>query len=242
MPSLQGQGFWKRFARAGRSRARGPALWLVLLICAFAALSAAAGGRFARTRCPVDDAVELALFPSGRLLEGLSFGRPRLMADFAWLAAIQYYGRHRQTDRRYPMADHLFRVITDCDPGFANAYLFGALILAEAGEAGPAEELLSKGMSANPGSWMLAFELGFFHYTYTHRWDDALAAFYRAAALPEAPEYVARFAAAAGEKARRPELAAQLWSMIALESENEEIRRIARDRLAALQASGPRPE
>lgn len=52
--------------------------------------------------------------------------------------------------------------------------------------------------------------------------------------MPGAPEYVARFAAAAGERAGRPEIAAQLWAAVARESANEEVRRIARERLAAL--------
>ena len=209
-------------------------LALLALLAACVALAAFARDEFARRRRPVVDAVELACFPSGKLLDGISLHRPRLLADLAWLAAIQYYGRHHQTDRRYPLTDHLFRVITDCDGRFTNAYLFGALILGEAGEFDTADALLRKGMRADPGSWMLAFERGFFHYAYTRRWDEAFTAFREAAAIPGAPEYIARFAAAAGEKADRPELAAQLWATIARESANEEIRRIARERLAAL--------
>ena len=219
--------------RAHAAGARGTLILLAALV-ACGLLASRAGGEFARRRHPVRDDVELACFPSGTWLEGLSMHRPRLLADLAWLTAIQYYGRHRLSDRRYPLADHLFRVITDCDPRFTNAYLFGALILAEAAEPEAAEALLEKGERAQPASWMLPFELGFFHYTYTRRWDAALAAFQRASAVPGAPEYVARFAAAAGEKADRPEIAAQLWAMIARESENEEVRRIARERLAAL--------
>lgn len=206
------------------------------------ALAAFSGEQFARRHAGLRDPAELPLLPSGPHLGELTLGRRHLLADLAWLTAIQYYGRHRLTDRRYPLTGQLFRVITDCDPQFANAYLFGALILAEAGEADAAAALLAKGVAANPQSWMLAFELGFLHYAYTQRWPEALEAFMRAVRLPGCPDYVARFAAAAGERAQRPELAAELWAMIARDSPNEEVRRIALERLAALEAAaGPEP-
>ncbi|MBP7669393.1 MAG: hypothetical protein KA123_02315 [Candidatus Eisenbacteria bacterium] len=226
---------WKQNAsRAGLGRSFAmPALAAALLV-ATAGLACLAEKQFALRRDRAHDGVELALFPSGRLLPQLSLGRRHFVADLAWLAAIQYYGRHRLSDRRYPLADHLFRVITECDPAFENAYLFGALILAEAGENDAAVALLERGVKANPGSWLLCFELGFLHFAYTKDWDRALPPLRRAAAMPGAPEYVARFAAAAGERAGRPEIAAQLWAAVARESANEEVRRIARERLAAL--------
>jgi tetratricopeptide (TPR) repeat protein len=210
-----------------------------LLLCALLLclpLAVTAGQRFAAQRETIDDTAELQLFPDGRALDELSLGHRHLAADVAWLTAIQYYGKHRQGDRRYPLARHLFDVITDADPTFRNAYLFGALILGEAGQLDAAEALLRKGVRADPGSWRLAFELGFFHYAYTRRWADALAAFRRAAAMPQAPEYVVRFAAAAGERAGSLRLAAELWGIVARESANVEVRQIARERLAALRA------
>ncbi len=213
---------------------RAPALtslWLALAMVLCALLAGHAAGALARGRPLEHDATELTLFPSGRLLTEANLGCARLTADLAWLTAIQYYGRHRQSDRRYPLAGHLMRVVTDADPSFQNAYLFGALVLAENGEPAAAAALLRKGALANPGSWQLWFELGFCHYVLTRDDAEAARALRIAARLPGAPDYVARFAAAAAERAGDAETAAQLWETIARESDNAEIRRMALEHL-----------
>lgn len=218
----------------------GPGIALAALLCAL--LAGRAAGALASLRPPERDATELSLFPSGRLLTEMSLGHARLTADLAWLTAIQYYGRHRESDRRYPLAGHLFKVVTDADPGFRNAYLFGALVLAENGEAAPAVALLRKGALANPESWELWFELGFCHYVVTRDYAEAARALRIAARLPGAPDYVARFAAAATERTGDPETATRLWETIARESDNEEIRRMALDHLQETSSAAPAGE
>lgn len=221
----------------GRRRRFTPVAGIVLLLLLGAGI-AASGGRFAAVRVRPADAAELTLFPSGAWLAEASLGYRHLVADFAWITAIQYYGRHRQADRRYPLAAHLMRIVTDADPRFESAYLFGALVLVENGQHDRAAELLAKGVRANPRSWRLWFELGFFHYIFTRSWTEATRALRIAARLPGAADYVRRLAAAAAERAGDAATAVRLWETIATESGNEEIRRIARDRLARLQ-SGP---
>lgn len=206
------------------------------------ALAARAGGEFSRSQGPVTDRAELVLFPSGRLLAEMSLGHPHLLADAAWLTAIQYYGKHRLSDRRYPLAPQIFEVITQADPGFRNAYLFGALVTAEDGNPGAAEALLRRGVERNPRSWEMHFELGFFLYVYRRSLPEAARAFERAAALPGAPEYVRRFAAATWERAEQPAVARLLWEQVAEQTDNAEVRRIATARLQALRTGGaPRP-
>jgi hypothetical protein len=181
------------------------------------------------------DGAELVHFPSGWFLEEMSLGHRHLLADVAWLTAIQYYGKHRQSDRRYAMAPHLFDIITDADPAFESAYLFGALIMAESGCLEEGARVLRRGAERNPLSWYLRFELGFYHYICTRSFAEAAAAFAAAAKVPGAPGHPARFAAAAYEKAGDPETARQLWQLIGEESDNPEIKRMAEERLAALE-------
>ena len=215
---------------------RSGTIGLVALAGFCVALASRAAGEFSRQRAPVGDPAELALFPSGRWLNEMSLGHPHLLADAAWVTAIQYYGKHRQTDRRYPLAPQLFEVITEADPSFRNAYLFGALVAAEDGNPKAAEALLRRGVERNPRSWELQFEFGFFFYVYRRSGPEAARAFQRAAALPGAPEYVARFAAAAWEQAGQPDFARLLWERIARQTDNPEVARIAAERLAALGA------
>lgn len=189
------------------------------------------GGQFAASRPAVRDSAEMTFFPSGRFLREASLGHRHLAADLGWLAAIQYYGKHRRGDRRYPLAPHLFTVITEVDPHFESAYFFASLILTEAGFRRGAEALLKRGCERNPSSWRLRFELGFFHFVITRSYDLAASAFQAAAELPGAPEYPRRFAAAAYQRAGDAETARELWELLAAASENEEIRRMARERL-----------
>lgn len=206
------------------------ALAVVLLTAAIPLREALAGAR-----TPIRDQSELALFPSGQWLRELSLGHPQLLADLAWLEAIQYYGKHRQTDRRYQLSPHLFFTLTDADPQFENAYLFAALVMSEGGYLEQAEELLQRGVDRNPGSWKLRFELGFFQYVALKDYRSAAGNFYNAAHLEGAAPYAHRFAAAAYEKAGDPETAKVLWSLLAETSDNEEIRRMASERLADLE-------
>ncbi len=64
---------------------------------------------------------------------------------------------------------------------------------------------------------------------------QAAAEFAAAAEIPGAPEYTRRFAAAAFQRAGDAATARHLWQVIACESENEEIRRMAAERIASLE-------
>lgn len=192
------------------------------------------GSRFAHPRPSVAEEAELPLYPSGRLLNLLTLGQPTFLADVAWLQAIQYYGKHRMDDRRYPHAQHLFDVITRIDPKFQNAYLFGALVLEdESGGLDSPRALLTRGIRTCPDNWMLSFHRGFLEYL---RGDRTIGALDMAAAsrLPGAPPYVGRIAAHACGTAGSLELAIQIWGEIAQQSEDATVRAMAADRLADL--------
>ncbi|MBU1702112.1 MAG: hypothetical protein KJ970_11005 [Candidatus Eisenbacteria bacterium] len=171
---------------------------------------------------------ELAAFPSGRALPILRMGHPSLMADLAWLRAIQYYGEHRIHDRDYPYAEHLFNIITGLDPTFEQAYAFGALILAEdAGSPQKAEALLTRGIASMPDSWWIRFERGFLRMIHLKNLEAATNDFYKASLCPDSPEWVTRFAAWNYEKLGETETARKLWERVGLETENKMVLEIA---------------
>lgn len=211
------------------SRERWTTLVLAGALLACALLAAQARHEVAAGKRAVRESVELLLFPSGRFLQETSLGHRQLLADMAWLTAIQYYGEHRMSDRTYPLAPHLFTVLTDADPQFENAYLFGALVMAEDKRLRRAEALLEDGLARNPDSWRLAFELGFFRYVYSKSYLSAAEAFATAARNSAAPPYTVRFAAAAYQRGGDGETAALLWRTIIATSDNEEIRRMAEE-------------
>jgi tetratricopeptide (TPR) repeat protein len=183
------------------------------------------------------DPAELTLFPTGRWVRPAALGRARLAADLAWCEAIQYYGKHRRSDRAYPYAETLFRTLTDLDPSFEGAYVFGALVLhSDVGRPDAAYALLQKGIARNPQSWRLLFEYGFHRYLESKESEEACRYLSRAAALPGAPDWIARLAAYAARASGRRELSLELWRQVLRRSENPEVRRIARRYLRELGA------
>jgi hypothetical protein len=216
-------------------RVRTHSLLLLVVGAGLLAGSVPLGEALERSRPAVRDESELTLFPSGRFLREASLGHPQLVADLAWLQAVQYYGKHRQGDRRYPLSPHLFYTLTDADPHFENAYLFAALVMSEGGFLREAETLLQRGADRNPDSWKLRFELGFFQYVALKKHACAAQNFHCASHLEGAADYVGRFAAAAYERAGDPETARVLWQVMAATSDNEEIQRMAQERIADLE-------
>lgn len=206
------------------------------ILAALVAISAAAWSsqNLQDAATDLDDGAELRLFPSGRLVNCLTLGQPTLLADIAWLQAIQYYGKHRLEDRRYPLAEHLFNVVTTIDPHFRNAYIFGALVLEdETGSLEKSRDLFARGMRANPNDWTIAFHKGFLEYL---RGDMAIGAaeMDRAAGLPDSPPYVRRMAAHAYGQTGREEMASKIWEEIARESRDPAMRALAEQRLLEL--------
>lgn len=235
-------------AEPGRRRIP-PGLGLVAGLAVVGLLLAGAhrlGIALERARSSSSDPAELTYFPAGPWVRAAALGRTRLVADLCWLEAIQYYGKHRLSDQRFVYAETLFRTLTDLDPGFESAYVFGALVLhGEVQAPAAAFALLEKGIERNPLSWRIAFEKGFLAYLESKDSRVAVEYLSRAARLPGAPAWVGRLAAFAATKAGDRELSLEMWRQVLANSENDEVRRIARARLrelGAVEASSFPPE
>jgi len=215
----------------GRLRAALPFAAAAALLAGSALLYASSWGRIGPA-----PGEELLYFPSGVFVKQASLGYETAAADAAWLRAIQYYGEHRLTDQKFQRIDHVMAVVTDLDPAFESAYVFGAFVLAQ--ELRRPEEglaLLMKGRRANPESWRLAFETGFLHYVCRHDYAAASSCFVQAARLPGHPDYVERFAAFATQRSGNKDLAALLWRRV-LATGNRYMQEVARRELARLEA------
>ncbi len=180
---------------------------------------------------------ELMYFPSGKFLQESALGHTTTLADLAWLRAIQYYGHHKLTDRRYDLMGHVFDVVTTLDPNFIHAYVFGAVVLSQdAGRPAEGLALLRKGVRHNPDNWLLVFEMGFIYYVILEDYENAGRYFRLSSRLPGAPDFTSRFAAFVNERAGRVETALQLWSEIARATPNPQLKAIAEERMEKLRA------
>jgi tetratricopeptide (TPR) repeat protein len=180
---------------------------------------------------------EMLYYPSAAFLKRASLGHTSTAADLAWLRAVQYYGEHKRSDRRFELMGHISEIITDLEPQFVNAYVFGGLVTAQ--DAGRVERgiaLMEKGVQNNPNSWRLAFETGFLYYVCASDYASAAGHFRRAVNLPGAPEKAMRFAAFAAQKAGDPRASLFLWRQFALQTQNAEMRLKAEEAIRRLEA------
>lgn len=209
----------------------------ILLACAGLCMMVAAGMVYVSQALPgaASHDEELMYFPSGKFLKEASLGHEMVVADLAWVRAIQYYGRHKQTDQDYSMAAHIFDVVTTLDPNFKNAYIFGALVLAQdANQVESGIDLLHRGMAYLPNEWLLPFEAGFIYYICEGDMAQANRWFMEAAKVPGHPESVERFAAFTAARSGDPRTALQLWMQLYKSSENPYVRQMAEERIKGL--------
>jgi tetratricopeptide (TPR) repeat protein len=171
---------------------------------------------------------EVMYLPSRRFIEEVSLGYRNLAADILWFRTIQYYGSYRMGENDIALFNHLVDVITDLDPQFVFAYLFGALIIAE--DLGCFREgikFLEKGVRNNPDDWWLMFEMGFLYYVDARNYTEAMRCFRKASLMPGADDIARRFAAFVAAKAGHTETSIAMWKELARTSENPHIRALA---------------
>lgn len=174
--------------------------------------------------------LEVLYLPSGEFLDQASLGYRNLVADILWVKTVQYYGGYRMGQNDLALFSHLIDVITDLDPQFVFAYLFGGLVIAE--DLGHFEEgvaFIEKGIENNPTDWWLVFELGFLNYVYARDFDTAAHYFSLASRLPGADQITTRFAAFVSAKAGHTETSIAMWEELSRTSDNPYIRQMARD-------------
>ncbi len=206
---------------------------LILIVVA----NALVGPPIEAGRISTDEEQEMALFPSGMLLGPASCGFSNLVADLLWLRALQYYGKHRQGDLRFDKTEHIFHVLTDLDPGFAEAYRFGSIVLIEDAFARQeGVELLRKGIRNNPRDGSLYFDLGFHHFM-AEEYGPASVYFEKASKIPGGSDKAARFAAYAHNQTGRLEVAEEMWLEILESTANENTRATAEFALRGIAAA-----
>ncbi|MEO8483801.1 MAG: hypothetical protein ABI634_16450 [Acidobacteriota bacterium] len=179
-------------------------IWISLVVAA-AGVGLAATVLYAReARHPLPaPETRLLYLRSGRTADRVFLSFDALAADVYWIRTIQHYGRDVRSTRRtgrFELLEPLLDLTTTLDPRFNVAYRFGAMFLAEPEPRGPgrpdqAIALLRKGLANNPRRWQYAHDIGFVHYWYTADYRQAAEWFERAAAMPNAPEWIGPLAA-----------------------------------------------
>jgi len=183
-------------------------LLLALILILLLALTEKKGFKW----IPQQKREELLYFPSNEFVKATTGGFNLLLADFLWIETGSYFGKHRQSDRRYPYLYHMLDIITDLDPKFIQVYTLGTILLTtDARKSDLAIKLLHKGMRDNPDLWHIPFTMGFIYYVHDKNPEKAYKWFLIASYKENAPEMVQKFATWTLYKAKGVELTIRLY-------------------------------
>ena len=181
---------------------------------------------------------------SGELMKRLALSYDALAADVYWVRAMQHYGGDRldkvRPRRRYDLLYPLLDLTTTLDPYFNIAYRFGAIFLSEPFPGGPgrpdqAVALLRKGMAAQPTRWQYYHDTAFVYFWHLRDYTAAAGWFQRAAAQPNAPNWLGPVAAVMLARGGDRTSARFLWRQI-LNSDQDWLRNAAARALLQLDA------
>jgi tetratricopeptide (TPR) repeat protein len=211
----------------------------IACLCVLLASGAASVGLLGvmeRVRPPAGAGEDTPWLPPAGAIRPLSLGYHTLAADLFWIRSVQYFGHHVQTDRKYPHLGRLLDLTTDLDPHFVEAYQLGGLFLS-LGRAYPeAIAIYRKGIAHNPDRWELAYDLGRMYFLDLGDVPTSLEWFERASALPGHAHYVPRLVARLRARVGLTEAAIEMWERMLETTDNEWVRKMARDEIRRLRA------
>jgi len=169
----------------------------------------------------------------------LSFGFRNLLADIAWLEAVQVSGNRKMTRDDYDRLSDLLSTVVRFDPRFVIPYLLGGIVLGDSpGHIGAALDLLARGERQIPSEWRFPFYTSYVQYFSLGNPEEGGTALLRAARIPGSPAYFPLLASRMLAEGNRPETAlAFLQEMTARETDprrkaslEERVRRVIVER------------
>jgi tetratricopeptide (TPR) repeat protein len=159
-----------------------------------------------------------------------AFGFRNVLADVAWLEAVQVAGNLKMTRGDYDRLYELLNVEANFDPKFDIPYLLGGLVLGESPDhAQKALEVFKRGKGEYPADWRFPFYIGYTSYFSLGETETAGKAMAEAARLPGSPAYLPGLASRMLSEARDPEAALALLETI-VRQESDPARRAVLER------------
>jgi len=196
---------------------------LIFLSCGGLVSLKTAVDRIPRKKIP---GASIIYIPSGKYLKYATFGYSSLVADLIYLWAIQYYTTYTIVDR-FQNLEHIFSIIAELDPRYADPYEIGALIAVnEARDLGLALKILDMGLAKNPDQWIFPFEAGH-HAQRAGDYETARKYYEKTMRIPGAPDIAKRLYAAAGFRTMDLEESWKIWLEVYNTAQDERTKKIA---------------
>lgn len=229
-------------ASSRRERVR-DALLALLVVAGLAASFVLARGLDARRAAQDPFAAYEELYVKPETARRMSLAFNGLAADWYWLRSLQYVGRKVDAyhgtftlDDMRPLGIHnlgtLLEQSTALDPQFMAAYEFGAVVLPSI-DRDAAVHLIERGLKENPREWRLYHHLGYIQWQ-AGRFREASEAYAAGSRLPDAPAWMNVMAAQMNVQGGSRALAREMYLRIYEGSTDEQVRALARLRLAQI--------
>lgn len=226
----------------------------LLLLVVFIGLAGVVGlSRLIDSRRPSIDAKieEEQLYVNGTTVKRISLGFNGLAADWYWMRSLQYVGRKVLTTTRAIQLDDLGQLnvkllaplldtATTLDPEFMEPYEYAAVVLPAVNVA-DAIRITRKGIAANPSAWRLYQHLGYIYWQ-QRDFKAASEAYGQGATLPGAPHWMEAMKAQMLVTGGSRGTARQIYERMYDETDDSNVREMARRRLLQIQSFGERDE
>jgi hypothetical protein len=244
-------------AAGGRFRLSRPALSIlfpfILAMLVSLSLLAQIEAEDARTDWPPKE--ELVHLPPKDALRFLSLGYREFLADLLWLRAINYFGEHLHTDRKYVAMDRYIEAVIALDPLFQAVYKYAGTVsmynLKRITKQSVESSIhyLEQGYRRFPQNWEFPFMICA-NYLFEmpryakdaaekRRYQETGAEYCReASVLPGALQYLPTMTGGVLSQLGERQLAARHFRELILRTEDPKLRRDLEQRYAALASEG----
>jgi tetratricopeptide (TPR) repeat protein len=159
--------------------------------------------------------------PSSGYMKVASLGQESFWADLIFIWSIQYFDMYAENVRDSYLY-HTYDVITDLDPRFEEAYVFGDLFLSLDKRWSLIYKLADKSLSADSKMWLPAWDAGTYAFFSAHDYPSAQKYFTAAYNRNPRGTIIQRMLANALKYAGQYESALEYWTEILKESEGKD--------------------
>lgn len=182
---------------------------------------------------------ELLYLPNERLLNNFTAGMSSVIADLIWLRTIHYTVKEfHNVNRKFTWLEYMCNTVTQLDPAFTDAYVYGGMLLAAIAADDKAIPLLQRGMVQNPYSWEVPFEIAKVYLLNRREQPESpiMAAYYLQAVAErsENPQFYIDWIERLHDKHDLNQDARTIWELVIANNEDEFIIEIAREKLLEL--------
>jgi hypothetical protein len=165
---------------------------------------------------------DVSFVPESRALAIASPAVRLSVADYYWLATVQYIGEPRGRERGFEKLFPLVDLVTDLDPGHGYAYQTAGIVLSAEGRLDESDRILTKGMApGRPNWWTYPFYVAFNHYFYRHDYAEGARWAELAARTPGASPNISHLAMALKVKSGDPDDAIRFLSELRATAKDE---------------------